>query len=257
MYTEEGAKKYGGVILKMYQACDDLTGEVRKKIDSNTVLIVLSDHGFHSWRYSVNLNTWMVKNGFMTLYEDKEGEQENLEKLFGHGNFFQHVDWSRTRAYCLGLGKIYINLLGREAEGIITPGQEYEDTRNQIIAKMKQLKNPLANNEPVVVNVYKRDEIYTGPYLEKAGDLIVGFHDGYRVSWQTALGGAPPDVIEPNNRKWSADHCSLDPSITKGVLFVNKKITRENPAIIDVAPSILHLLGLEKDPDMDGINFFE
>jgi predicted AlkP superfamily phosphohydrolase/phosphomutase len=257
MYTAEGAKQYGDAILHIYQRADAMVGKVRKEVDPNTTIIVLSDHGFHSWRYAVNLNTWLVKNGFMTLVPEEGGDKESLDKLFGHGNFFENVDWSQTRAYCVGLGKIYINEIGREGQGIVAPGKEYEDTRNEIIAKLKQLRNPLANNEPVVMNVYKKNEIYTGPYVDKAGDLLVGFYDGYRVSWQTALGGTPPDVIELNKRKWSADHCSIDPTITSGVIFSNKKLNRTNPAIIDVAPSIIHLLGVPQPKEWDGNTFFD
>ena len=255
MYTEEGAKKYGDEIMKFYIACDTLVGEVQKELGPKDTLIVLSDHGFHTWRYSVNVNTWLVQNGFMKLNTDSVQGGENLDKLFGHGAFFQHVDWSQTRAFSMGLGKIYINLMGRERDGIVVPGKDYEDTRNEIIAKIKTMKNPLNKNELVIRNVYKRDEIYHGPYVEKPGDLVLGFNDGYRISWQTSLGGAPKDIIELNKRKWSGDHCSVDPSITAGVIFTNQKIDRADISIMDLAPTMLHLLGIEKPKEMDGTAF--
>ncbi|MCX7918405.1 MAG: alkaline phosphatase family protein [bacterium] len=256
MYTKEGAAQYGDTILKFYQKMDEFVGQVMQELPPNTTLIVLSDHGFHSWRYTVNTNTWLVQNGFMALREDTQFQEKNLSQFFGQGTFFEHVDWSRTKAYALGLSEIYINLLGREGQGIVLPGEEYEQVRNAIIQKMKQYRNPL-NGERVWYNVYKREEVFHGEYAEESGDLVVGFNDGYRTSWQTSLGGTPENIIEVNKRKWSADHCSFDPHITPGILLMNRKLTRPNPAIQDLAPTILHLLGLEKGPQMDGTTFIQ
>ncbi|MDI6784545.1 MAG: alkaline phosphatase family protein, partial [bacterium] len=256
MYVQEEAKKYGDTILKFYQKMDEYTGQVMNEIGPNTTLLVLSDHGFHTWRYAVNTNTWLVKHGFMVLREDTQFQEKNLSQFFGQGTFFEHVDWSRTKAYALGLSEIYINLQGREGQGIVVPGEEFEQVRNEMIQKMKKYRNPL-NGELVWHNVYKREDVFHGPYAEESGDLVVGFNDGYRTSWQTSLGGTPKDVIEVNKRKWSADHCSLDPTITPGILLTNRKIDSANPSITDMAPTILHLLGLEKGPDMDGSTFIQ
>jgi predicted AlkP superfamily phosphohydrolase/phosphomutase len=138
----------------------------------------------------------------------------------------------------------------------MVPGEEFEQVRNDIIQKMKKYRNPL-NGELVWRNVYKREEVFHGPQAEESGDLVVGFNDGYRTSWQTSLGGTPQDVIEVNKRKWSADHCSFDPSITPGILVMNRKLNRTNPSITDMAPTILHILGLDKWPDMDGSTFIQ
>ncbi|MFB3896278.1 MAG: alkaline phosphatase family protein [bacterium] len=255
MYTKDGAEKYGDTILKVYQKMDEFTGKVMKEIGPNTTLIVLSDHGFHTWRYTVNTNTWLVQNGFMKLQPNAEYQEKNLSQFFGQGTFFEHVDWSRTKAYAVGLSEIYINLQGREGQGIVVPGAEFESVRDEIIQKMKQFKNPL-NGERVWYNVYKREEIFHGAQAPESGDMVVGHNDGYRTSWQTALGGTPKDIIEVNQRKWSGDHCSFAPEITPGIMLSNRKIDRTNPAIQDMAPTILHLLGLEKGPDMDGTSFF-
>jgi predicted AlkP superfamily phosphohydrolase/phosphomutase len=161
------------------------------------------------------------------------------------------VDWSKTRAYALALGQIYVNLEGREAKGVVKPGAEYEAVRNDLIAKFSALRDP-ETGEPVVRRVFKREEIFKGPYFGEAPDLVVGFHEGYRVSWQTSLGGIPPEIIEPNERRWSADHCSVDPELVPGVLFSSRPLTAESPGIEDIAPTVLREFGVAVPRDMDG-----
>lgn len=102
------------------------------------------------------------------------------------------------------------------------------------------------------MDVYKRENIYKGEYLNEAPDLVVGFNEGYRVSWQTALGGIPPEIIVENKSNWSGDHCSFDPSITKGIFLSNKKFTRESPSIIDIAPTVLEIFNLPIPEEIDG-----
>jgi predicted AlkP superfamily phosphohydrolase/phosphomutase len=251
LYNEEEEKKYGNAILKCYQRMDEIVGEVLKYIDKDTVLIILSDHGFHSFRKAVNLNTWLVKNGFMSLETFAELADQNLANLFSQGLFWPNVNWAGTEAYALGLGGIYLNLAGREAQGIVSEGREYEEVRNRIIKGLKELKDP-ETGEKVIRNVYKREDIYSGPYFSQTPDLVVGFNDGYRVSWQTSLGGIPEKVIEENRKKWSGDHCSFDPEITKGILLINRKARIENPNIIDLAPTILRLFDLPVPENIDG-----
>jgi predicted AlkP superfamily phosphohydrolase/phosphomutase len=175
----------------------------------------------------------------------------NLEDLFGRGTFWPNVDWSKSRAYALALGQIYVNLKGRERSGIVAPGAEYEAVRNELIEKFSALRDP-ETGEPVVRRVFKREEIFSGPYFGEAPDLVVGFHEGYRVSWQTSLGGIPPDVIEPNERRWSADHCSVDPELVPGVFFSNRPIRSGAAAIEDIAPTVLKSLGVSIPAGLDG-----
>ena len=104
--------------------------------------------------------------------------------------------------------------------------------------------------------VYKRDDVYSGDYLENASDLQVGFKDGYRVSWQTSLGGAPPGIIYPNMKKWSGDHGSFDYALTAGTLISSKKLSGPRYSVMDVAPSVLRYFGVEPSGDMDGESFF-
>jgi predicted AlkP superfamily phosphohydrolase/phosphomutase len=251
-YDEALAQKYGDAILRVYKHMDGVVGEIMKRLPKDATLIILSDHGFHSFRRSVNINTWLVRNNFMTLKGDIN-KHYTLNDLFGKGEFWPNVDWFKTRAYALGLGQIYINLVGRESKGTVLPGRDYQNVVGDIAQQLGGLIDD--DGTKVIHKVYKRDEIFSGDYVDGAPDLQVGFEDGYRVSWQTCLGGIPKDVIEPNNRKWSGDHCSLEPSITNGILLSNKKINGV-PKIIDIAPTALKLLGVPLPKNIEGTSLF-
>jgi len=149
------------------------------------------------------------------------------------------------------LGQIYVNLQGRERLGIVPPGRAYNELRDELLKKFGALRDP-DTGEGVVRRVYRREELYRGPYFDEAPDLVVGFERGYRVSWQTSLGGIPPEVIEWNERRWSADHCSVDPDLVPGVLFSSRPLDAASPAIIDIAPSVLRRLGIAPPASMDG-----
>jgi predicted AlkP superfamily phosphohydrolase/phosphomutase len=252
MYNRRLAQRYGGEIDRVYMRADSLAGEflARARRDGGTV-IVLSDHGFSSFRKAVNINTWLVRNGYMTLSKIDPVRDRNLEDLFGRGTFWPNVDWSKTRAYALALGQIYVNLKGRERDGIVAPGAEYEALRNELKARFAELRDP-DTDEPIVRRIFKREEIFKGPYFAEAPDLVVGFHEGYRVSWQTSLGGIPPEIVEPNERRWSADHCSVDPELVPGVLFCSRPIASATARIEDIAPTVLRRLGIAPPADMDG-----
>ncbi len=254
MYDAALAAKYGDAIERLYRRSDEFVGEVLRHLDPDTMVIIVSDHGFHSWRKAVNLNTWLVQEGFMVL-KGQQGDAKSLGDLFGAGTFWEGVDWSRTRAYAMGLGQIYFNMRGREGQGIVSPGQEAVALADSLTARLATLVDPETGGR-IVQAVYRRDEVYSGKYLENASDLQVGFADGYRVSWQTALGGAPAGVVYPNMKKWSADHGSFDVADTSGVLISNRPLgPREHYRIIDVAPSVLDYFGVAPGTDLDGRSF--
>lgn len=249
MYDPALAAKYGDAIEKVYERADDLVGRIRARLPPDVVFMVMSDHGFHSFRRSVNLNTWLVQNGYMAF--QGEESHKTLADLFGRGRFFEGVDWSRTKAYAVGLGQIYFNLKGREGQGIVSPGQEYTELQNEIRGKLLTLTDP-KNGQRVFRDIYRRDDIYKGEYLRNAPDLEVGFNDGYRVGWQDTLGGVSQNVIEDNDRKWSGDHCATATEISGGVFFMNRKIQADHPSIMDLAPTTLQLLGVPLPSDYDG-----
>jgi predicted AlkP superfamily phosphohydrolase/phosphomutase len=250
MYDAALAAKHGTAIERVYRRADDLVGRVQAKLPPDALFIVMSDHGFHSFRRSVNLNTWLVQNGYM-VFEGQESAKKGLADLFGRGKFWEGVDWSRTRAYAVGLGQIYFNLRGREGQGIVSAGAEYKALQDEIAGKLAQLTDP-DTGEQVMRAVYRRDDIYKGEYLQYAPDLQVGFNDGYRVGWQDTLGGVNRAVVENNNRKWSGDHCATATEISGGVFFANRKVATTAPSIMDLAPTILKALGVPVPADLDG-----
>jgi len=254
MYNRRLAAQYGDAIDRVYMRADTLVGRFLEKARArDATLLVLSDHGFSSFRKAVNINTWLVRNGYMTLKGTDPVRDRNLEDLFGRGTFWPNVDWSKTRAYALALGQIYVNVRGRERYGIVEPGAEYEALRKELIQKFGDLRDP-ETDARVVRRVFPRDELYKGPYFKEAPDLVVGFERGYRVSWQTSLGGIPPEVFEANERRWSADHCSIDPAQVPGVLFSSRPLGSPGARIIDVAPTVLTRLGITPPTDMDGVD---
>ena len=188
----------------------------------------------------------------MTLRQGASGGK-TLEDLFDRGElgeFFQYVDWSRTRAYAMGLGNIYINLLGREPKGSVAPGREYDEVRDSLVRQLEGLVDPETGEKPVR-RVYRREEIYSGFDPRLIPDLRAANTEHYRIGWQTALGEVPPRIFEDNLKAWSGDHCSNDPDLVPGVLFSNVKLARPDPGIADLYPTILALLGV---PPVEGID---
>ncbi len=254
MYDAALAAKFGDAIERVYRRADQFVGEVLDHLEPGTALLVVSDHGFHSWRKAVNLNTWLVQQGYMVLRGQQPGEK-TLGDLFGGGEFWENVDWSRTRAYAMGLGQIYFNLRGREGKGIVSPGAEAAQLSDALADALLTMKDP-DDGSTIVRAVYKRDDIYAGEFLSNAAELQVGMEDGYRVSWQTTLGGAPPGIVYPNMKKWSGDHGGYDFATTAGVLISNRPIAGSTPSILDIAPTVLTYFGLQVPGDIDGKPLF-
>jgi predicted AlkP superfamily phosphohydrolase/phosphomutase len=250
MYDSAMAAKFGDSILEVYRRADQFVGEVVQRLEPGTQVLIVSDHGFHSWRKAVNLNTWLVQQGYMTLQGQQPGEKK-LDDLFGGGTFWENVDWSHTRAYAMGIGQIYFNLRGREARGIVSPGAESKQLADELSARLLTMKDP-DDGAPIIRAVYKRDDVYSGEYLENASELQVGMEDGYRVSWQTTLGGSPQGIVYPNMKKWSGDHGGYDYATTAGVLISSRPLTGQSPSIVDIAPTVLKYFGLSIPKDIDG-----
>jgi predicted AlkP superfamily phosphohydrolase/phosphomutase len=226
-------------IEEMYRRMDDLVGNTRPFVDRDTALFVLSDHGFCAFRRGVNINAWLRDNGYLHLHN---GAQES-------GAYFEGVDWSRTRAYALGLGGFYLNIRGREAQGIVARGSETEQIEREIVDKLGALRDN--DGGTPIRAVYATRSLYRGPYLDAAPDFMVGYNEGYRASWDGAVGKVSAQVLEDNSKAWSGDHC-VDPALVPGVLFSNLKIQAANPGIEDLAPTALYLFGLQPPTWMDG-----
>ena len=253
-YDAALAAKWGDAIERAYKLMDEIVGDaVAAAQKRNAALMVVSDHGFASFRKSVNYNTWLVINGYMTLKVGVQAKDRNVEMLFDQGQFWENVDWSRTRAYAMGLGEMYINLKGREAQGSVNPGSDYDALKTELKQRLVQMGDP-ENGEHPVRRVLAREEIYRQFDPNMIPDLFITNNDGYRVSWQTSLGGIPKNLIEPNKKVWSGDHCSVDPEIVKGIFFYNRRLTTDRaPYIADVYPTVLGLLGVKPPYQVDGV----
>jgi len=245
-YDKTYAKKYQTVIEDYYQRMDRILQRILASIDERTVICVISDHGFESFRRAVHLNSWLVQSGLMVL---KEPSPEGGEPLF------KNVVWEKTMAYAMGFSSIYLNLRGREGKGIINSGDEAEKMKGKISDILTSLKDP-KTGRPVIRNVYTREELYSGPYISNAPDLIVGFEPHYRASWQTAIGGAPPKTVEDNLRKWTGDHM-CDASYVPGVFLINRKTHLLHPKVVDIAPTILTCFQIPKPECMEGISLLD
>jgi predicted AlkP superfamily phosphohydrolase/phosphomutase len=236
---------FTGVIPDLYKRMDDLLGRVMEKVDEKTILLVMSDHGFSLFRRGVNLNTWLYQNGYLFL-EENPGSKGS--------DWLRRVDWSRTRAYALGLAGLYINLKGREAMGVVKPGKEFEELKKELSRKLTGLKDE-ETGEVAIRRVYDSQEVYSGPYIENAPDLIIGYNKGYRASWESVTGRLDERVFKNNEKAWGGDHC-IDPQLVPGVLFCNRPVQRTSPHIVDMAPTILKSLGVEIPPYFDGKSLF-
>ena len=225
-------------IENLYLKVDGIVGRLLPYVSDRSPLIVMSDHGFKAFRRGVNLNSWLLKEGYLHL---KQGNES--------GEWFEGVDWDRTRAYALGLGGVFINLKGRESKGIVEPA----DLPNLVI-ELKDLLDGLkddAAGEIAIKQVYDAREVYSGPYVAEGPDLVIGYNAGYRASWEAATGRVTREVFTDNTKAWSGDHC-IDPDCVPAVLISNMKITAERPSIQDIAPSVLALFGIAPPPFMDG-----
>jgi predicted AlkP superfamily phosphohydrolase/phosphomutase len=251
IYEPDQGPKYQNVMRETYQRMDAIVGKVMDRIDFNTTaLIICSDHGFASWRYQFNYNTWLVKNGFLVLKKNVLGQPMELDDLENSQSPLQFVDWSKSKAYSLGFGQIFINLEGREPEGSVAP-EDYEQVWRDIAEGLRAYVDEGTGLKPIS-EVYHRDEIYHSYDPDVTPDLRANTAILFRASWDTTLGGMPEDIVTLNTQNWSGDHCSLDPKDVPGILFSSIPISKENPKMADMTPSILEILGIDTDIEMDG-----
>lgn len=230
------AARYAAVVDGWYRRMDGILGRVLDAVGDRGAVLVLSDHGFTSFRRAVHLNSWLIENGFMAL----KTHDRSATLLAG-------VDWPRTAAYAVGFSSIYLNLRGREGRGTVEP-EDAPRLQRRIADRLATLSD---DGRPAIERVYTRDELYHGPHTGDAPDLVVGFRPGYRTSWQTAVGGHPDSLIEDNRETWSGDHL-VDPAHVPGILFADRPLAAADAGAADIAPTILRLLGLAPAAELDG-----
>ncbi|MSR63767.1 MAG: hypothetical protein EXS08_15175 [Planctomycetes bacterium] len=239
-------------IPAIYRNMDRIIGDVLAKLRPEDTLLVISDHGFESFRRQVHLNNWLLENGYLAL---KPGLNKDSD------DFLLFVDWSKTRAYALGLGFIYLNLEGREPQGIVDR-ENARELLEEIRTKLLAAKDP-DNGEKICNEVYFPADIHAGPHLSLEADMIPGFRPPYRVGWSTSGGGlhtveqggvlVPGPICSDNDSNWSGDHVSMALTDVKGVFFSNKKVAipPEGVRALQLAPTALKLLGVEIPKEMD------
>jgi predicted AlkP superfamily phosphohydrolase/phosphomutase len=234
--------RHKDVIKDLYIKMDQLLGEVLAKLRKDDLLMVISDHGFSQFKWGVNLNSWLYREGYLVL---KNGVQpEDGDK------WFKNVDWNRTRAYALGLTGLFINLQGRERFGIVRGDKERLSLQLDLKEKLEAMWDEKHGQHPIRRALLPQMNL-KGPYLNECPDLIIGYKHGYRVSWNSAVGIITRDVVEDNTKSWSGDH-SIDPELVPGVFFSNWRIETKKPSIEDLAPTILNLFGIPGQSFHDG-----
>jgi predicted AlkP superfamily phosphohydrolase/phosphomutase len=225
------------VIEDLYVAFDRIAGETVNRVGAGTMVVVMSDHGFASWRRSFHLNSWLRDNGYLAIRDPTLREDPGA---------FLNVDWSRTRAYGLGLNGLYINLRGRERSGIV-PTEGRAALVNEIRERLLSTIDP-ATGSPVVTKVDAREQIEASVTHENvAPDVIVGYAKGTRVSNESALGGLPAAIFEDNLSEWSGDH-SMDSAVVPGLLLTSRPLRRRVTSLETMAPAILAEFGVEGFP---------
>ena len=233
---------YDEELLETYKLVDETIGWVREKA-ADATLVVMSDHGFARFDRAIHLNTWLMQEGFLWLTGPS-----NL----GDEASFANVDWSRTRAYAVGLNSIYVNQKSRERDGIVAAGEETRQVRGEITERLLRFRDP-SNGKPVVLSVAEPSA--SEDKLTHAPDLIVGYAPGYRASWQSALGAVPGTLLEDNLDEWRGDHC-IDAKSVPGVLLSNRKTNVDHPRLEDLTVTLLEAFGVRKEDRMGGRNLY-
>lgn len=238
-------ERFGSVIEDTYVEMDRMLGRLFERVrpdDPANLVLVISDHGFATFRRGVNLNAWLAKHGYLVVREGGDPTRAWLGD----------VDWSKTRAYAFGLGGIYLNIAGREPAGIVASGNDAKALADEIAAKLAGLRDEAIDAE-AIRQCHVAHRIYDGPYAEEAPDVIVGYAAGWRVSWEGARGVVAGEVFVDNDKAWSGDHC-IDPELVPGVMLANRELRSlaATPNIADIAPTLLDLFGVRAPKYMDG-----
>lgn len=226
-------------VYNMYLRMDELIGRTLSELRKDDMLIVMSDHGFTSFHTCIDFNRWLLSNGYLSLKDGVETVDTS----------FKGVDWLRTRAWSMGLAGIMLNIKGREGNGIVEPGSEAEELLAEIAEKLLLLETD--EGERVINAVYPASDVYQGPYVSSAPDLVIGTKTGFRAGWGCVTGGVGSEVVYPNTRRWNGDHCH-DHKLVPGTLASNMKLDSENASILDIAPTILRALGIRPPSYMEG-----
>jgi predicted AlkP superfamily phosphohydrolase/phosphomutase len=236
-------------IPAVFRKIDEIVGRVMNEhLGPQDTLMLCADHGFQSFRRQVHLNNWLASEGFLTVRSDPMAFS-----LLG-----SYVDWSKTQAYALGLGSIYLNLEGSETQvGIVKP-DEREALSQRIIERFLAATDPQTGAR-IGRSAQLVSKIHSGPYQNREADIAVGFEAGYRVSWTTTSGGMsapgkkPGPFVSNNDKNWSGDHVSVDTDLVRGMFFCNRKcdVPAGGVDLLHIAPTALDRLGVAVPSELD------
>jgi predicted AlkP superfamily phosphohydrolase/phosphomutase len=224
--ASEADRKYAHVLPELYGEMDEVVGDVVTRVGDRAAVMVMSDHGFTSYRRKVHLNAWLTERGYLVPAE------KVADGPLGH------VDWSKTRAYAMGLNLLYLNRVGREPGGVVN-----EAEADWLLARIQQELEDLRDPETgarVVTRTFRPERTH---HEDRVPDLIVGYARGYRAADDSALGQIGPRVIEPNRDKWSGDHC-IDPAHVPGILITSEKLDEREWSLADLGGWIRSYFGL-------------
>jgi predicted AlkP superfamily phosphohydrolase/phosphomutase len=239
-YHPEESRQFAYIADEMYRKFDRVLGKALKNIDPGMPVLVMSDHGFGPFHRGVNVNTWLVKEGYLKLTTpDVSAEVSILE----------YADWPASKAYALGLNGLYVNLKGREKEGMVGSA-ERRKLLEEIKGKLETITDP-KNGRKVISCAYISEDNFSKNFIGRAPDIILGFDRGYRISDNSALGTLSKEVVSDNMNWWSGDHC-VDPKKVPASFISNFKIQKPIPDMQDVAPTILKYFGIATPAQMTG-----
>ncbi len=241
MFSPELAERHGDIIRRIYGGLDSVLGRAMQALDDDALVMVMSDHGFAPYRRSFDLNGWLVENGYLVVDD-------------GNGPAYERADWAHSKAYAMGFNGLYVNQVGREAEGTVPPGPAKQKLLEEIAGKLAELRDPLTGAR-IFRRVFNPEREYIDrPDEDVAPDLVLGYERGHRGSWESAVGEIAPQVWADNLDKWSGDHC-MDAEVVAGVLLCNRPIEADRPGLEDIAPTIISYYDATPPGNMCGESF--
>lgn len=250
-YDAAQAVRFSGAIDRMYVRLDELIGQVRQRLGARTDLVLVSPYGTYTARSVVDLNRWLSDEGELVWREPPR--PVTLAALADPSLWPDTVDWTRTRARAMGAGRIYLNVRGRDPEGIVPPGDEYDQLMARLGERLLALTDPISGRR-VVARVRPGAQAFPGPASARGPDLVVTFSPGYRMSWDSTLGGMADRVIAPNRERWSAEHASVDEATVQGTWLSTLGIDADTLSVLDIAPTLLEYFGVPGPPEGEGVS---
>lgn len=251
-WTGREGTRWKSVIKDLYVKMDPVLGKIRNRVGEDTLILVMSDHGFAPYRRKFSLNTWLLEEGYLVLKEGAEREAPEGTQEAGKVYVALAVDWEKTRAFGMGFNGLYLNQEGRESQGIVSPGAEAEALLREIKMKLEGLRDSERGGTPVVLSADLASEVYQGERLSESPDIVVGYNSGYGNSDQASEGRIPHAVLSDNlGGTFNGSHL-MDPSVVSGILITNGEVELADPRLEDLTAEILKRYDVRPSPGMVG-----